>query len=205
MTRPIVIIDNYDSFTYNIVHAAAVYQPNYVVFQNDQVSVKDIELLNPSHIILGPGPRRPRDAGILMDCIAQFYQRIPLLGICLGHQAIGEFFGATLKKSPIVQHGKASVIQHSGTGLFENLPNPMTVGRYHSLCLEDLPEILVPTAHSPDGVLQAFSHRNLPIFGIQFHPESILSPDGPLLFQHFFSTRSNNAHLAAHGMFSTTL
>lgn len=205
MTRPIVIIDNYDSFTYNIVHAAAVYQPNYFVFQNDQVAVEDIQRLNPSHIILGPGPKRPRDAGILMDCIAHFHQNTPLLGICLGHQAIGEFFGATLRKSPTVQHGKESLVQHTGTGLFQNIQTPMTVGRYHSLCLTDLPEELHAIAHSSDGVVQALEHRNLPIFGIQFHPESILSPNGPQIFQQFFSTRSKNAHLAAHSMFSTTL
>ena len=146
MTQPIVIIDNYDSFTYNIVHAVAVCRSNYVVFQNDQVNIQTIQNLDPSHIILGPGPRTPKESGILMSCIDHFHQHTPLLGICLGHQAIGEYFGATLVKAPMVQHGKESQIQHTGDGIFHSLPNPITVGRYHSLCIEQLPQDLIPLA-----------------------------------------------------------
>ena len=205
MSQPILIIDNYDSFTYNIVHAAALFRPNCVVAQNDQITIDEIHALNPSHIILGPGPKRPADAGILLSCIAQFHQDIPMLGICLGHQAIGEFFGGTVCKAPLVQHGKTAWIQHSGTGIFQNLPTPMAVGRYHSLCVENLPDVLQPIAFSPDGVIQAFQHHSLPIFGVQFHPESILTPDGSTLIQHFFEIGDPHVPMDDHRLFQTTL
>ena len=185
MERRIVILDNYDSFTYNIVHEIAMIDEQYEVFQNDTQSVDDILKQNPSHLILGPGPRTPSEAGIMMELIDTVVGKIPILGICLGHQALGQYFGAKLTQAPTVRHGKKEWINHTRDSIFSNVPDPLQIGRYHSLCIVDTPPELLILSRSTDGVIQSFKHNEHPIFGVQFHPESVLSFEAPLIFRNF--------------------
>ncbi|MGL4860113.1 MAG: anthranilate synthase component II [Enterobacteriaceae bacterium] len=189
----LLLIDNYDSFTYNLYHYFCELQCEVQVVRNDQLSLHDIEALAPEKIVISPGPGRPQGAGITLAMISHFAGRIPVLGICLGHQAIGEAFGAKVVRAQQVMHGKTSRIEHNGQGLFRDLNHPLTVTRYHSLLLEwdSLPDSLEVTAWSVSQdqpyEIMGIQHRQLPLYGVQFHPESILSEQGHQLLSNFLS------------------
>ena len=183
----VLLIDNYDSFTYNLAQIFGELGADVVVKRNDEVTLADIQTLRPARICISPGPGRPRDAGISCDVIRDFGAQIPLLGVCLGHQCIGEVFGGEIVRAPKLMHGKTSAISHKGTGVFENLAKPFEATRYHSLVVkrETLPQSLTITAESDDGEIMGLQHRGLPIHGVQFHPESILTEEGMKLLANF--------------------
>ena len=182
----ILLIDNYDSFTYNISDYLAQLGSEIIVKRNDEIRIDEIKNLSPTAIVISPGPKKPVDAGITMQLIDQFHQNIPLLGICLGYQAIGEYFGCSLVKSPVPYHGKTSQIYHSGTGIFENLPQPTTVMRYHSLNLSEISNQISITATTESGEPMALQHISLPLYGLQFHPESILTKHGMQMLRNWY-------------------
>lgn len=193
----ILILDNYDSFTYNLVNLIAERTRDYVVHRNDKISVEDVVELNPDGILISPGPGRPEDAGISQALIEQLGPQIPLLGVCLGHQAIGQVFGGKVVHAPSLMHGKTSLIQHDERSLFKDVPQLFTATRYHSLVIDPstVPSELDVTAWTPDGVIMGVRHKTHPIEGIQFHPESILTTEGPRLIGNWVesvlhSTRS---------------
>ena len=179
----ILIIDNYDSFTYNLVHLVGQRTEDLVVARNDALSVDEVREMAPEAILISPGPGRPADAGITEAVIAALGPTTPVLGVCLGHQAIGEVFGGTVTYAPSLMHGKTSRIHHDEKGLFENVPQGFAATRYHSLVVErsSLPDDLLVTAETEDGVIMGLRHRHFPIEGIQFHPESVLTLEGPRL------------------------
>lgn len=179
----ILIIDNYDSFTYNLVHIVAQHTDEYRVVRNDELTVEEVEELNPDGILISPGPGRPDEAGITEPVIKALGDRIPVLGVCLGHQAIGEVFGGKVVHAPKLMHGKTSQIHHDGKSIFEGIEDGFTATRYHSLVLDpnQIPGELDITARSEDDVIMGVRHREFPIEGIQFHPESILTNEGPKL------------------------
>ncbi len=183
----IVIIDNYDSFTYNIVQTIGGMGADVRVFRNDVVDVSFIEGLQPDRLLITPGPCTPSKAGISIEAIRYFAGRIPILGVCLGHQSIGEAFGGETVRAARLMHGKTSPISHDGKGVFTGLPNPFEAMRYHSLIVSEttLPECLTATARSDQGELMGLRHRDLAIEGVQFHPESIMTPDGIQLLKNF--------------------
>ena len=183
----IVIIDNYDSFTYNIVQTIGGLGAEVKVYRNDAVDVTFIEALKPERLLISPGPCTPSRAGISIESIRYFAGKIPILGVCLGHQSIGEAFGGETIRAARLMHGKTSPITHDGKGVFTNLPNPFEAMRYHSLVVseESLPACLEITAKSDKGELMGLRHRELPIEGVQFHPESIMTPDGIQLLKNF--------------------
>ena len=186
----LLVVDNYDSFTYNLVQYFGELGEDPQVVRNDAISLDGIATLAPDAIVLGPGPGAPVDAGITIDLIRRFGATVPILGVCLGHQAIGEAYGGRVIRAPRgVMHGKTSRIRHDGTGLFANVPDPLEVMRYHSLVVEpeSLPEVLVVTAHAADAPseIHALRHRTHPVFGVQFHPESIGTQHGRQLLQNF--------------------
>ncbi len=186
----IVIIDNYDSFTYNLAQAFGDLGVEVRVFRNDAVSVEAVEALGPSHIVLSPGPGTPDEAGVTNEVIRRLGARIPILGVCLGHQCIGQVFGGKVERAPRLMHGKTSMIYHERKGLFAGLPSPFEAGRYHSLIVaEPLPPDLQATAFTKEDELMGLRHRAYPIFGVQFHPESILTPAGTQLLQNFLKVR----------------
>lgn len=186
----ILIIDNYDSFTYNLVHIVAGQTEAYRVIRNDHLSLAEIRALNPDGILISPGPGRPEDAGVTLEVIREMGASTPLLGVCLGHQAIGQAYGARVVHAPKLMHGKTSKIDHDGEGVFEGVPQGFDATRYHSLVLdpESIPEELLVTAHSEDGVIQGIRHQSHPVEGIQFHPESILTQVGPQLVVNWLRT-----------------
>jgi anthranilate synthase/aminodeoxychorismate synthase-like glutamine amidotransferase len=183
----VLLIDNYDSFTWNLAQALQVLGAEVRVLRNDQVEVRQARDLRPTHLVISPGPGDPDQAGISLAMIDAFLGRIPLLGVCLGHQALVQVLGGRVVRAPMPVHGKASRVHHDGRGLFEGLPEPLMAGRYHSLCADDtsLPSCLEPCARSDDGVLMAVRHRELAADGVQFHPESVLTPDGPRVLANF--------------------
>jgi 3-deoxy-7-phosphoheptulonate synthase len=185
----IVIIDNYDSFTYNLAQYIGELGEEVQVYRNDAVTPEEVEALNPSHIIISPGPGDPSDAGISRDVIRQLGPRIPTLGVCLGHQCIGEVFGGKVVRAPRLMHGKTSPIQHNGDPLFKGVPGPFEATRYHSLVVEpeSFPEELKITAQTAKGEIMGLRHREYPIVGVQFHPESVLTPYGKQILQNFVS------------------
>ncbi|MEX0594250.1 MAG: aminodeoxychorismate/anthranilate synthase component II [Balneolaceae bacterium] len=186
----ILIIDNYDSFTYNLVHIVAGQTEDYRVVRNDHLSLEEIRQLRPDGILISPGPGRPEDAGMTLEVIRELGSTVPLLGVCLGHQAIGQAYGARVVHAPELMHGKTSRIEHDGKGVFLNSPQRFDATRYHSLVLEpeSIPEELLVTARSEDGVIQGVRHRIHPVEGIQFHPESILTLAGPQLVVNWLKT-----------------
>ena len=181
----IVIIDNYDSFTYNLIHLIKELGAEVDVVRNDQFELSDLEQY--SKIVLSPGPGIPSEAGLLLDVIKTYAGRKPILGVCLGHQAIGEVFGGKVVRAPKIVHGKTSGIRHDGVGIYRGLPQPFDVGRYHSLILEreTLPDCLAVTAETEDGIIMGVRHKEYDVEGVQFHPESILTPEGRTLLGNF--------------------
>lgn len=177
----ILIIDNYDSFTYNLVHLVAEKTSDYKVFRNDKLSLSDVRKLNPSKILISPGPGRPENAGITPDIIRELGYDTSILGVCLGHQAIGMVYGGDVVYAPSLMHGKTSIIEHDGRTIFREVKPSFTATRYHSLVLDPdtLPDSLEVTSRTPDGVIMGVRHKKHPVEGIQFHPESILTEEGP--------------------------
>lgn len=187
----ILMIDNYDSFTYNLVQYLGELGCEVVVYRNDQITLAEIEHLNPSHIVISPGPGDPDDAGISLAIIEHFHQHIPILGVCLGHQAIGQAFGGEVIRAQNLMHGKTSRIKHDGQGLFKDIPTPFTATRYHSLIVhETLPTCLQVTARTPTGEMMGLRHQTYPTVGVQFHPESILTEHGHHLLQNFLEMKT---------------
>jgi anthranilate synthase component II len=183
----ILMIDNYDSFTYNLVQYFGELGAQVLVHRNDQITLDEIEALAPDQICVSPGPCSPTEAGISVPLILRFAGKIPILGVCLGHQAIGAAFGGRVVRAKVIMHGKTSEITHAGSDVFTNLPSPFTVIRYHSLAIEreTLPDCLEITAQTADGEIMGVRHKTLPVYGVQFHPESILSEHGHALLQNF--------------------
>ncbi len=186
----ILLIDNYDSFTYNLYQALATLGAKVQVVRNDQITLEEIERLKPEGIVISPGPGRPEEAGICIEMIRQFGSRVPILGVCLGHQAIGIAYGGSVTQSEEILHGKDSLIFHQRKGLFKNLPLPFKAGRYHSLQIErkNLPLDLEVTAETPEKMIMAVAHKTYPVYGVQFHPESILTPEGNILLKNFLES-----------------
>jgi anthranilate synthase/aminodeoxychorismate synthase-like glutamine amidotransferase len=183
----LLLIDNYDSFTYNLVQAFLILGAEVDVRRNDAVTVAEALASAPTHVCISPGPGTPYDAGVSMEMIRAFAGTVPVFGVCLGHQSIVEVFGGKVVRAGRLMHGKTSTITHDGRGLFEGLPNPCEIGRYHSLIAqpESLPAHLQVTAQTAEGEIMGVRHRELRIEGVQFHPESVLTPDGPRLMQNF--------------------
>ncbi len=185
----LLMIDNYDSFTYNLVQYFGELGETVAVYRNDAITADEITRIKPDRICISPGPGAPDSAGISLDVLKQFSGVIPILGVCLGHQAIGEAFGGRVVHARQVMHGKVSRITHANTGVFRDLPNPLTITRYHSLAIEreTLPDCLEVTAWADDGEIMGVRHKTLPVEGVQFHPESILSEAGHALFRNFLT------------------
>jgi anthranilate synthase component 2 len=192
----ILLIDNYDSFTFNLVHFLGDLGARCEVRRNDALSAEQAIAMQPEAIVLSPGPCTPSDAGICLDLIAAAAGRVPLLGVCLGHQAIGQAFGGQVVRAPVPMHGKVSAVTHAGSDVFAGLPSPFRATRYHSLTVapDTVPETLEATAWTEDGIIMGLRHRALPIFGVQFHPESIASEHGHALLANFLAiARGSNA------------
>ena len=183
----LVVIDNYDSFTYNLVQYFGVLGVEMKIFRNDEVTLDEIRALNPDRILVGPGPCTPNEAGISCQLIREFGPKIPVLGVCLGHQSIGHVFGGNVVRAERLMHGKVSPVKHNGTGIFKGLPNPVTATRYHSLIVDrdSLPDCLEIVAETEELEIMALQHREFPIYGVQFHPESILTDHGMQMLQNF--------------------
>ena len=192
MKARLLLIDNYDSFTYNLVQAFLVLEAEVSVYRNDALTPEGARALAPTHLCISPGPGTPYDAGVSMDMIREFAGSIPVLGVCLGHQAIVEVFGGKVVRADRLMHGKTSPVHHDERTLFEGLPQPCEVGRYHSLIAApaSLPPELEVSARTPEGEIMAVRHRALVVEGVQFHPESILTPDGPRLLANFLKETS---------------
>jgi anthranilate synthase/aminodeoxychorismate synthase-like glutamine amidotransferase len=185
----LLMLDNYDSFTYNLVHLFEELGADVRVFRNDAITVEEAEALAPSHLVISPGPGRPEDAGISVELIRRLGHTTPTLGVCLGHQAIVEAFGGAVGQARALLHGKSSEVEHDGKGVFAGLPERIQAGRYHSLAATSVPEELEVTARTADGEVMGIRHRSLPIEGVQFHPESVLTPLGPQLGDNFLARR----------------
>jgi len=183
----ILLIDNYDSFTYNLYQYIGEFDLDIEVHRNDKISLEEIKKMNPTKIVLSPGPKSPKEAGICVELIKEFYNKIPILGICLGHQSIGYAFGATVTYAKAIYHGKASMIKHSEKGIFQGIKNPSQVARYHSLAvMEDtIPDVFEITAKTDEGEIMAIQHKEFPVIGLQFHPESIYTPEGMKMIENF--------------------
>ena len=187
MSAQILLIDNYDSFTYNLVQAFLVLGADVDVRRNDEIDVATAAALAPTHLVISPGPGRPDDAGVSLAMIGAFAGRIPVLGVCLGHQSIVQHCGGEIVAAGKLMHGKTSLVTHDGAGIFSGLPNPFEAGRYHSLAANrsKMPDSLVVTARTEEGEIMGVRHRELNVVGVQFHPESVLTPDGPKLLGNF--------------------
>lgn len=194
----ILLLDNYDSFTWNVYQALAKLGADVRVERNDAFSVDEVLALQPAAIVLSPGPGEPRNAGIMPELLRRLPDALPLLGVCLGHQALVERYGGALERDPVPTHGRSTPVHHDGDVLFADLPNPFEAGRYHSLRAkrDTLPDVLHLTAWTDDGLVMAVRHRSLPRFGVQFHPESILTPDGERILARFLSVSPRAAATA---------
>ncbi len=186
----LLLLDNYDSFTYNLYQYLAELGSDVVVFRNDEITVDEIQRMNLEGIVLSPGPGRPDNAGIMDVLIKEISGKVPILGVCLGHQAIAQTFGAEIGYAPVLMHGKTSTITHDNSVVFQGIPSPFVATRYHSLVVkpESLPSQFKVTARTSDKVIMAIQHRKLPLYGLQFHPESIMTPDGKMMLQNFLNT-----------------
>ncbi len=182
-----LLIDNYDSFTYNLVQAFAAFGADVIVHRNDAITVEQARELEPTHLVISPGPGRPEDAGVSLSMIAAFANTIPVLGVCLGHQCLVHHFGGDIIRAERLMHGKTSMAKHDGNTIFDGLPQPFEVGRYHSLCAEhkSLPDVLEISAQTDRGEIMGVRHKELPLEGVQFHPESVLTPKGDQLMANF--------------------
>jgi anthranilate synthase component 2/para-aminobenzoate synthetase component 2 len=191
-TVNMLLIDNYDSFTYNVVQAFAALGASVTVHRNDAITVEAALELDPTHLVISPGPGRPEDAGVSLAMIDAFAERVPVLGICLGHQSLVHHFGGEIVRAERLMHGKTSTAKHDGKTIFEGLPPLLEVGRYHSLCAlrESLPDVLELTAETDRGEVMGVRHKTLPLEGVQFHPESVLTPDGRQLMANFLRMTS---------------
>ena len=189
----VLIIDNYDSFTYNLVQYLGELQAEMRIFRNDQITLDQARALKPERVLVSPGPCSPREAGLSNEIIREFGCRVPLFGVCLGHQCIGHVFGGNVIVNYRMMHGKTSPIHHDGQGLFAGLPNPFAATRYHSLVIEraSMPDCLQVTAWTDEGEVMGVRHKELPIHGVQFHPESILTESGRLMLQNFLELKAN--------------
>jgi para-aminobenzoate synthetase component 2 len=189
--QQMVVIDNYDSFTYNLVQYLGMLGAKLVVFRNDEIDLAGLEELQPSHLIISPGPCSPKEAGISVSAIQHFAGRIPILGVCLGHQSLGEAFGGRVIRAPRLMHGKTSLVYHDGRDIFQGIPSPFEATRYHSLIVEreTLPECLEVSAQTAVGEIMGLRHKRFAIFGVQFHPESILTKEGMNILQNFIKRR----------------
>jgi len=185
----ILIIDNYDSFTYNLVQYFGVLGTEMKIIRNDELNLSEIEALSPSRILVSPGPCTPNEAGVSCDVIKHFGAKLPILGVCLGHQSIGQVYGGDVIRAERLMHGKTSPIQHTGKSVFKDLPNPFTATRYHSLIVkrDTLPDCLEITAETAEGEIMGLQHKEHPVHGVQFHPESILTEEGMTLLKNFLS------------------
>jgi anthranilate synthase component 2 len=185
----VFVLDNYDSFTFNLVQYMGELGADVVVRRNDELTPEEVEALHPDRIVLSPGPCTPREAGISIDLIRHMAGKVPILGVCLGHQAIGAAFGGNVIRAPKLMHGKTSAVEHDGRTLFAGLDSPMTCTRYHSLIVEEksLPRDLEISARTADGTIMGLRHRSFPVEGVQFHPESVLTSDGKRLIQNFLN------------------
>ena len=190
MTTRLLLIDNYDSFTYNLVQAFMVLGAEVLVRRNDEITVEQAFGLEPTHLCISPGPGTPQGAGVSMGMIEAFAGRVPVFGVCLGHQSLVEVFGGKVVRAGRLMHGKTSLVHHDGRGVFTGMPNPFQAGRYHSLIAQrdTIPPSLEVTAWTPEGEIMGVRHRELMVEGVQFHPESILTPDGPVLMGNFLRT-----------------
>ncbi len=195
----ILLIDNYDSFTWNLVHFLGDLGARCDVRRNDALTAEQALALSPEAIVLSPGPCTPNEAGICLDLIAAAGGRVPILGVCLGHQAVGQAYGGVVARAPLPMHGKLSTISHADTDIFAGLPQGFSATRYHSLIVEKdtLPEVLQPTAWTGDGLIMGLRHRSLPVFGVQFHPESIASEHGHAMLRNFLDIAAGKNRLAA--------
>ena len=182
-----LLIDNYDSFTYNLVQAFAALGAEVIVHRNDMISVDEARAIKPTHLVISPGPGRPEDAGVSLEMIAAFVESVPILGVCLGHQCLVTHFGGEIVRAERLMHGKTSMAKHDGKTIFDGLSQPFEVGRYHSLCAEhdSLPATLDLTAQTDRGEIMGVRHKTLPLEGVQFHPESVLTPEGDRLMANF--------------------
>ena len=182
-----LLVDNYDSFTYNLVQAFAAMGASVMVYRNDAITVEEALGLDVTHLVISPGPGRPEDAGVSLDMIDAFAGKVPILGVCLGHQSIVQHHGGRIVRAERLMHGKTSMVKHDGKAIFDGLSNPFEVGRYHSLCAEEetLPHDLVVTAQTDRGEIMGVRHKTLQIEGVQFHPESVLTPEGDALMANF--------------------
>ena len=192
----LLLIDNYDSFTYNLYQYLAELGAEIMVCRNDQVTLDEIEAMRPDAIVISPGPCTPNEAGLSCQIIASFGARIPTLGVCLGHQAVGQVYGGNVVRAPEPMHGKTTLMYHRGQGVFQHLPIPFEANRYHSLIVErsTLPNELEITAETADGLIMGLRHRTYPVEGVQFHPESILTPVGKDLLRNFLAYRNGHSH-----------
>jgi anthranilate synthase component 2/para-aminobenzoate synthetase component 2 len=187
----ILLVDNYDSFTYNLVQAFAALGADVHVYRNDCITVEEGLALEPTHLVISPGPGRPEDAGVSLAMIAAFERRMPVLGVCLGHQCLVQHFGGRIVRAGRLMHGKTSSVSHDGLGVYRGLPQPFEAGRYHSLCAEaqTVPDELTVTARTRQDEIMGVRHRELPLEGVQFHPESVLTPEGDDLMRNFIEQR----------------
>lgn len=183
----LLMIDNYDSFTFNLVHYFEMLNESVSVYRNDKITLNEIEKLNPERIVISPGPRNPDDAGITLSCIQKFSDTIPILGVCLGHQAIAQAFGAKITAAQKIMHGKTSLIHHKSAGVFKSLPNPFRASRYHSLVIDrtTLSDDFIITAWTEDNEIMGIKHKKLSLEGVQFHPEAVLTQDGLTILSNF--------------------
>ena len=186
----LIVIDNYDSFTYNLVQYLGELGQEIKVFRNDQVTLEEIRELNPDHIVISPGPGDPNDGGISLDVLREFGPTIPIFGVCLGHQCIGQAYGGKVTRAPRLMHGKVSKVYHNGDGVFSGVPSPFNATRYHSLIVEEpIPDDLEVTAFTSQGEVMGVRHKEYPTVGVQFHPESILTEHGKRILQNFLDGR----------------
>jgi len=190
MATRVLVIDNYDSFVYNLVQELGELGADPVVFRNDAIDVAGIRAEAPDAVLISPGPGRPEDAGVSLAVVRELSGELPILGVCLGHQAIGQAFGGDVVRAPTLMHGKTSEIHHGGAGVFAGLPDPFVATRYHSLVVEPstFPDVLEVTARTSDGVIMGLRHRTLAVEGVQFHPESLLTLEGPSLLANFLAS-----------------
>ena len=190
MKPRLLLVDNYDSFTYNLVQAFLVLDAEVLVHRNDQISIEQARALEPTHLCISPGPGTPYDAGISMQMIEAFAGRVPILGVCLGHQSLVEVFGGKVVRAGRLMHGKTSPVTHDGKTVYQGMSQPFQAGRYHSLIARpgSLPDVLEVTARTPEGEIMGVRHKTLSIEGVQFHPESVLTPEGPTLMGNFLKT-----------------